>query len=376
MGNLKTGIVGCGHVSTAYLELASQFRGYEIVACADLNRAAAEGQASDHGCKAMSVDELMADSSIDIVINLTVPAAHFEVTQRALRAGKHVYSEKPYVLSLEEGVALKSLADANQLRIGSAPDTFLGGAHQRARELVDAGAVGQIVGGSCYYHSHGMETWHPNPDFFYQPGGGPVLDMGAYYVSHLVQLIGPVKRVVAMSSRPFDTRTISSEPRAGETIPVDVDTTINAILEFEQGAQITFASSWDVWSSENNLIELHGTEKSMFLPDPNHFGGDIKIKDAETEETVEPLSVLSSPNHMNANGELSTNYRGIGLADMAVAIEEGREHRCNSELALHVIDVLMSMLHAAKTGVSENISTSCKRPEPLTDEQAQELVVT
>lgn len=374
MENLKAGIVGCGNISTAYLELAKQFEGYDIVACADLNQALADSQAEQFGCRSLSVDDMMADDDVDIIINLTVPAAHYTVSRTAILSGKHVYSEKPFVLSLSEGTELNELADKRGVRIGSAPDTFLGGAHQRARELVDNGTVGQIVGGSCYFQSHGMEHWHPNPDFFFQPGAGPILDMGAYYVSNLVQLIGPVSRVVAMASKPFETRTISSEPRAGETIPVDVATTVNAILEFEQGAQITLCASWDVWASNNNLIELHGTEKSMFLPDPNHFGGDIVVKDSDSEESVSPLGVLSSLNYENANGDMTSNYRGIGLADMAMAIKEGREHRCNCDLALHVMDTLMSILRSAETGSFVSLSTTCQRPLALPDNLASALV--
>lgn len=374
MSELRVGIIGCGNISTAYLTLASQFAGYNIVACADINSALAEQQASTFGCRSASVEGLLNDPDIDLVVNLTIPAAHYEVTKAALNAGKHVYSEKPYVLSFEQGIELRDLADAKKLRIGSAPDTFLGGSHQTARSIIDAGDVGDIVGGSCYFYSHGMEDWHPQPDFFYQPGGGPVLDMGAYYISNLVQLIGPVKRVMAMSSKPQSQRTISSEPRAGEVIDVNVQTTVNAIMEFEQGAQITFGSSWDVWSSENNLIELHGTKQSMVIPDPNHFGGDVKLNDGETEKVLPPMKVLSTPNLEDASGVLKSNYRGIGLADMAVAISQGRDHRCSGELALHVIEVMLSILASAESGQSETISTRCVRPEALPDAAAQLLL--
>ncbi len=374
MSELKVGIVGCGNISTAYLTLASQFAGYTIVACADINSALAQQQASAFGCRSASVEDLLSDPDIDLVVNLTIPAAHYEVTKAALNAGKHVYSEKPYVLSFEQGIELRDLADAKKLRIGSAPDTFLGGSHQTARSIIDAGDVGDIVGGSCFFYSHGMEDWHPQPDFFYQPGGGPVLDMGAYYISNLVQLIGPVKRVMAMSSKPQSQRTISSEPRAGEVIEVNVQTTVNAIMEFEQGAQITFGSSWDVWSSENNLIELHGTKQSMVIPDPNHFGGNVKLSDGETEKVLPPFKVLSTPNLEDASGVLKSNYRGIGLADMAVAISQGRDHRCSGDLALHVIEVMLRILASAESGQSETISTRCVRPEALPDAAAQRLL--
>jgi len=371
---LNVGIIGCGNISEAYLTLAPQFAGYKITACADINTTLADERAAEFDCRSMGVDELLSDSTIDLVVNLTVPNAHFEVTRNAVLAGKHVYSEKPYVLSLEQGVELRKLSNEQQVRIGSAPDTFLGGAHQRARDLVDSGEIGKIVGGSCYFYSHGMEDWHPHPDFFYQPGGGPVLDMGPYYVSSLIQLLGPVKQVMAMASKPFPKRTISSEPRAGEQIDVDVQTTYNAILEFEQGAQITFGSSWDVWSSENNLIEIHGTLKSMVVPNPNHFGGEVRVNDGSDERSFEPFEILSKPNHPDANDVLTSNYRGIGLADMAVAIADGREHRCNGDLALHVVDTLMCIERSAESGKLEKTTTTCNRPEALPDSVAKTLV--
>jgi len=373
---LNVGIIGCGNISEAYLTLASQFAGYEISAVADINTALADERAAEFNCRSMSVDDLLGDNTIDLVVNLTVPSAHFEVTRNAVLAGKHVYSEKPYVLSLEQGTELRNLSGEQKVRIGSAPDTFLGGSHQRARDLIDSDEIGKIVGGSCYFYSHGMEDWHPSPDFFYQPGGGPVLDMGPYYVSNLIQFLGPVKQVMAMANKPFGKRTISSEPRAGEQIDVNVQTTYNAILEFDQGAQITFGSSWDVWSSENNLIEIHGTKKSMVVPNPNHFGGEVRVSDGNNEQSFDPFDVLSKPNLADSHGVLKSNYRGIGLADMAVAITEGREHRCNGDLALHVIDVLVCIESSAASGELKKTTTTCKRPEALPDSVAKMLVNT
>jgi len=371
---LNVGIIGCGNISAAYLELASQFAGYKITACADIDRSLADDRAAEFGCRSMNVAELLKDNSIDLVVNLTVPNAHFDVTRDAVLAGKHVYSEKPYVLSLEQGEELRKLSTEQNVRIGSAPDTFLSGAHQRTRELVDAGEIGKIVGGSCYFYSHGMEDWHPHPDFFYKPGGGPVLDMGPYYVSYLIQLLGPVRQVVAMASKPFPKRTISSEPRAGEQIDVDVQTSYNAILEFGQGAQIIFGASWDVWSSENSLIELHGTKKSMIVPNPNHFGGEVRVSDGTDEQSYDPFETLSKPNFRDSHGELKSNYRGIGLADMAMAITEGREHRCNGDMALHVIDTLTCIEKSAASGKFMQTTTTCNRPEALPDSVAKTLV--
>ena len=230
MKKMGIGLIGCGNISTAYLQLATQFSSLEMRAVADLDMAIAKTQAEKFNLRALSVPDLLASSDIDIVVNLTIPAAHFEVTKQILQAGKHAFSEKPFVLSLEEGEALRKLADETGLRIGSAPDTFLGGAHQLARSLIDQGAIGEVLSGTCHVMSRGMEAWHPNPDFFFQPGGGPVLDLGPYYITNLCQLIGPVKAVSAMASTGLKTRTIGTGPRTGESVPVDTPTTLHALL--------------------------------------------------------------------------------------------------------------------------------------------------
>lgn len=199
---LGVGVIGCGNISAAYMRLAPHFRGIEMRACADVNPDAAKARAEEFGLRQESVDGLLAADDIDIVVNLTIPAAHYEISKRGIDAGKHVYSEKPFVLSVEEGKALAALAKEKGVRLGSAPDTFLGGAHQLARHLIDSGAIGKVVSGTCHVMSHGMEHWHPNPDFFFKPGAGPVLDVGPYYVTNLIQLVGPVKRVCALASTP------------------------------------------------------------------------------------------------------------------------------------------------------------------------------
>ncbi len=375
MDDMKVGVIGCGNISTAYMQLAPMFAGFTITACADINPIAAQRQALEFDCQAKSIDELLADPAIGLVINLTIPAAHYRVSEQILLAGKHVYSEKPYVLSTAEGKALRKLAKGKGLQIGSAPDTFLGGAHQAARQCIDDGTVGQIVGGSCYFQSPGMEGWHPDPDFFYQPGGGPILDMGAYYISNLVQFMGPVQRVVAMSSKPFATRTISSEPRAGQAIAVEVDTSVRAILEFHQGAQVSFAASWDVRAHEHNCMELYGTKGTLYVPDPNRFGEPVRFSDGETENQIAPLQVVGAENFEDLDGGLIANYRGVGLADMVAAIHEGRPHRCNGDLALHVIDVMTSILHSAESGQFVTLETSCERPAALGDDAARSLMV-
>ncbi len=372
---LGVGIVGCGNISATYFNYAPLFRGIRVVACADIDPAAAGARAAEFGVTAAGVDELLGDPAIDLVINLTIPDAHFRVTKAALEAGKHVYSEKPLVLTLEEGETLRALAREKGLAIGSAPDTFLGGAHQHARAAIDEGMVGRIVAGTCHVMSHGMEHWHPNPDFFFKPGAGPVLDIGPYYVANLINLIGPVKRVAALASMASPTRTITSQPRAGETITVETPTNIHALLEFEQGATITLSASWDVWAHRHAPMELYGTEGSIFLPDPNFFGGKVEVGQhdgaiAPLEEWEHPLGI---PNQQHKQGMMA-NYRTAGLADMALAIVEGRDPRCSLDRALHGIDVMTSILKSGAGHCFVELSTTCTRPAALGVEEARALL--
>lgn len=375
-GILGVGIIGCGNISTSYLRLAPLFRGIEVRAVADLNMDAARARAEEFGTKALSVDDLLASDEIDIVVNLTIPDAHFAITRRILEAGKHAYSEKPVVLSLEEGEKLRALAMEKGLRIGSAPDTFMGGSHQMARALIDEGAVGSIIAGTCHVMSHGMESWHPNPDFFFLPGAGPMLDIGPYYVTNLLQLLGPVRRVAALTSAPDKERTITSQPRAGQTVPVKTPTNIHALLEFEQGATITLSTSWDVWAHRHGHMELYGQKGSLFLPDPNFFGG--TLEKAGEDGVITPVEMWDHP-FCEPNQELDTNpranYRTAGLCDMALAILDGRPHRCSFEMALHAIDVMTSALTSGETGSFVDLTTQCERPAALTPDAARALMI-
>lgn len=373
--NLRVGVIGCGNISAAYIKLAPLFRGIEMRACADIDPSAAKARAQEFGLRAESVKNLLAADDIDIVVNLTIPAAHYEVSRAILEAGKHVYSEKPFVLALDEGLELGRLARKKGLRIGSAPDTFLGGAHQFARSLVDSGKIGTITSGTCHVMNHGMESWHPNPDFFFKRGGGPVLDLGPYHVSNLVQLIGPVARVAAFANMPRKERIIASEPRRGEKIVVETPTTIHALLEFANGATVTFNASWDVWAHGHAPIELYGEKGTLYVPDPNFFGGKVSYTDEAVPVTSppdwpHPLAVL---NQDAPSGKLA-NYRAIGLADMAVAILEDRPQRCSEEFALHVIDVLAGILEAAEAGKVVSMRTNCERPAALGVEEAKALM--
>jgi predicted dehydrogenase len=372
---LGVGIIGCGNISTTYFSLAPLFRGLKVVACADLNPAAAEARAAEYGVKAQTIDDLLANPEVDIVVNLTIPDAHYPVSKRILEAGKHVYSEKPLVLSLEQGEDLRAIAKAKGLSVGCAPDTFLGGSHQLARAFIDKGGIGRVTSGTCHVMSPGMEMWHPNPDFFFLPGGGPILDLGPYYIANLINLIGPVKRVAALTSMANETRTITSQPRNGEVIPVKTPTNIHALLEFQNGATITLSASWDVWSHRHANTELYGTEGSLYVPDPNFFGGVVEASGRNKD--IQPLEAWDHPfgrNNQESPQGPRANYRTAGLADMAVAILEGRDARCSLERTLHGVDVMVSILKSGETGEFVTLSTTCTQPAALGIDEAQALL--
>lgn len=370
------GILGCGNISTTYFTLSPLFRGLKILACADLNRSAAELRAEEHeGVRAQSIEELLANDEIDVIVNLTVPAAHFAVSKAILESGKHVYSEKPLVLSLEEGETLRRIAHERNLYVGCAPDTFLGGSHQLARKYIDDGNIGRITAGTCHVMSPGMEMWHPNPDFFFLPGGGPILDLGPYYIANLINLVGPVKRVGALTSMASKTRTITSQPRNGEVIPVETPTNIHALLEFVNGATITLSASWDVWSHRHGNMELYGTDGSIFVPDPNFFGGNVEAsgrnKDIKLLEAWEhPFGVANQESPQGPRA----NYRTAGLADLVAALGSGRDARCSLDRALHGIDVMTAILRSGEEGQFIELSTTCTRPEALGIDEALALL--
>jgi len=372
---LGVGIIGCGNISTTYFSLSPLFKGLKVLACADINAQAAKQRAEEYGVVAQTIEELLANDEIDVVVNLTIPDAHYPVSKAALEAGKHVYSEKPLVLSLEQGEDLRRVAKEKGLSVGCAPDTFLGGAHQLARKFIDDGGIGRITSGACYVMGPGMEMWHPNPDFFFLPGGGPILDMGPYYIANLINLIGPVKRVGAMTSMASETRTITSQPRSGETIPVKTPTTIQALLEFVSGATVTLTASWDVWSHRHANMELYGTDGSLYVPDPNFFGGVVEASGRDKD--IKALEAWDHPfgkfNQESPNGPRA-NYRTAGLADMAMALIEGRDARCSLDRTLHGVDIMTSILKSGAEGRFVDLTTTCTQPAALGIEEAQALL--
>jgi len=371
------GIMGAGNISAAYLKLAPLFRNLEVRGIADIKPEAAKSRADEFKVRAQTPDELLKNSEIDVIVNLTIPSTHFSVSKDILSAGKHAYSEKPFVLSVEEGIQLKALADEHKLKVGSAPDTFLGGAHQQARAIIDSGKVGKIASGTMHVLSRGMEHWHPNPDFFFQPGGGPILDLGPYYITDLISLVGPVKRVTAFTGMARAEREVTAEgPFKGTFVKVGTPTTIHAVLEFMNGALITLGASWDVSSHGHHNIELYGTEGTVYVPDPNFFNGDVVITDrAGTKEKVTPWEhPFGVPNWGLDTPNPRANYRNAGLADMMDSVETGRAARCGLDVALHAVDVMTSILRAGETGQVITLSTTCARPEALDPAAARALL--
>lgn len=356
---LGLGIIGCGVISDIYLQNIALFPQLALRAVADLRAEAARAKAAAHGIDALTPEALLARDDIDLVLNLTVPAAHLEVGLAALTAGKHVYSEKPLAVSLADARLLADTAAARGLRLGCAPDTILGGAHQTARALLDAGRIGRPVAGTATLMLAGHERWHPNPDFYYQgPGAGPLFDMGPYYITAMVNLLGPVRRVAALASRAHDSRLIATGPRAGQPVAVDAQTHVAGVMEFAEGPLIQIVTSFDVQAHGHAPLELYGTEGSMLIPDPNRFDGTVAL----SGEGWQPQPTR----HAHGDG----NYRGLGLADMAEAILQGRPHRASGDLALHVLEVIASLLASAETGRAISLSTSCARPEALAEDTA------
>ena len=351
----KLGIIGCGNISGIYCQAGTKLHNIEVVACADLDHARARAKAEEYGIKALTVAELLKDPEIEIIINLTIPAAHAEVAKTVLKAGKSVYNEKPLSTTREGAKALLKLAAQKGLRVGCAPDTFLGGGLQTCRKLIDDGWIGQPVAAAAFMKGHGPDAWHPNPEFFYQAGGGPMFDMGPYYLTALTTILGPVVRVCGSARASFPHRTLTNETRYGEKIPVEIPTHIAGVLDFQSGVVGTLTTSFDVWSHRLPFIEIYGSEGTLSLPDPNTFGGPILLRRSGVKEWSEvPLAY-----------GYSENSRGIGVADMAAAIKAKRPHRASGELAYHVLDIMHAFHDASATGKYAQLKSTITRPTPL-----------
>jgi predicted dehydrogenase len=364
MNPLRIGIVGCGNISGIYLKNLASYRSTEVVACADLDIDRAKQVGAEHGIFGMSTEDLIARDDIDLILNLTVPKAHAQVSINALNAGKHVYNEKPLAISREDGKTMLQLAASKGLRVGCAPDTFLGGGIQTCRALIDKGVIGEPVGSHAFMLCHGHESWHPSPEFYYEQGGGPMFDMGPYYLTALINLMGPIKRISGSTRITFPQRTITSEPKRGKTIEVETPTHIAGIMDFASGAIGEITTSFDVWHNQLPCISIYGTEGSMIVPDPNGFGGEIYFRRrSDSEWELQPLS----------HG-FAENSRGLGVLDMAHSIASGQPHRASGELANHVLDAMHAFDESSKAGRHVLLSTTTPQPAPLQpDSYADEI---
>jgi predicted dehydrogenase len=343
---LRVGIVGLGNISRQYLDTLPRLPGVEVVAVADQDPAR-----SVEGVPLLTPADLYAADDVQLVLNLTTPAAHAPVALAAVAAGKHVYGEKPLALSTVEARTVLDAAAAAGVRLGCAPDTVLGTGVQTARQLIDTGSVGTPVAATAFMTTPGHERWHPAPEFYYQPGGGPLLDMGPYYLSALVTLLGPVRRVTGMTSTPRATRTNLQ----GTPFPVSVATHVTGTLEHEGGAISTLLMSFDIWAAALPRIEVYGTEGSVSVPDPNEFAGPVSVYRPDAPQWTQ---VPESAGYRAAG-------RGCGVADLAAALAAGTPHRASGELAYHVLDVMESLLEAANRGETVQVTSTCDRPPPV-----------
>ena len=372
---MRVGIIGCGNISETYFECQNLFNNFNVVACADINIEAAKKSAEKYNVNAFSVDDILSSEDVDLIINLTIPAAHKEIIIKSLNAGKHCFSEKPLAMSFSEGLEISDLANSKNLYVGCAPDTFLGAAGQKARSLIEDNKIGNVGLGTFNLMSHGMEHWHPNPDFFFKPGAGPVFDVGVYYITQLVNLIGPIKSISSLSGTATPERIITSEPRNGEKIKVETPTTLMGTLEFHNNAKIQFFCSWDVWKHKHSTIELYGLEGSMIVPDPNFFSGDILISHKEEDWQIinNDKMLLGIPNKTDNNGSKIANYRGIGLSDMIDAIHNQRHSRCSLDLAVHVLEAMEGIIKSSEDRVIYNMKTNPSQPDFLDDSEVVKL---
>ncbi len=352
---LRIGVVGVGKISEQYFAEIPKLPNLALVAVSDVNADRAQAVAGEQGVEALSVDQLLRDDRIDAVLNLTIPAAHVEIGLGALAEGKHVFAEKPLGLNTTEAAELLRVADEAGLRVGSAPDTVLGTGVQTARNLLDAGRIGEPIGAAAHWWAPGHEAWHPAPEFYYQPGGGPLLDMGPYYLTTLVTMFGPVTAVAGSAMRSDRPRTVATGPLQGKAIAVSIDTHVSAILHHASGVSSTITVSFEVWASRTPKIEVYGTQGTISVADPNRFSDPTEVWTVEEPEwKVAPES-----------GGYADTGRGVGLADMARAIETGRPHRASGELAFHVLDIMEAILVAGRERRVVVLTSGAERPESV-----------
>ena len=374
---LKVGLIGCGHISETYFRSKTYFNNINIVTCADINIEAANKCAQEYNIQAKNVDDLLADKEIDIILNLTNPISHYETIKKTLLSNKHSYCEKPLSITFEQGKELVELANSKKLYLGNAPDTFLGGGGQLTKKIIDSGEVGDIKLGNFFFAFPGVQSWHPNPEPWFIEGGGPVLDMGPYYYTMLVNLLGPAKNIKAYATTVSKYRSIGEGTKKGKEFKVEVPTSYHIIIEFNNNAIVQGFLSFDVINHQTNFMEFYGTKGSIIGPDPNMFGGPIKVslteggnwKDYSTEEMhLGKINIFNESGRSNES-PTNANYRGVGLSDMIFSIENDCEHRCNEKLILHVLDMLDTTIQSAKKLSTLNLRTTCSKTKQFTESE-------
>lgn len=377
MKPVKVGVIGCGDICDVYFKNIAKFENLEAYACADLLLDRAQKKAEAYGCKAMTVDEIISNPEVEVILNLTIPAAHHDIDMAALQAGKHVYSEKPLSITMEDGQEILDLAKKKNLLVGCAPDTFLGARMQTMRKMIDDGWIGKPVAATAFMTCHGHENWHPNPVFHYKIGAGPLFDMGPYYVTALIALLGPAKRLCGITSKSFEKRFITSQPLAGQYIDVEVPTHVSGSIEFQNGSVATLVTSFDIWDSNLPRLEIYGTEGTISMTDPDPlagpdiFHGVTKFRrkdqadwydlpyDLPRKEEATPWATIPSCYDYNENS------RALGLADMARAIRNGGKFRANGEMASHALEIMLGLYESSEKGAYYTLKSTCDLPEPM-----------
>lgn len=371
------GLIGCGNIAETYFRSQEYFNNIKFISCADIYEEASKKCAKENSIKSQTVDELLSNPDIDVVLNLTIPQSHYEVSKKTLLANKHSYSEKPLSIFFEEGKELVEIAKSKNLYLGNAPDTFLGGGGQLARHKIDNGEIGEILTGNFIFAFPGVQTFHPNPESWFLEGGGPVIDMGPYFFTTLVNLLGPAKNVRARGKKFTDQREYQVGPKKGQMFNVEILTSVMFDIEFHNDAIIQGFISFDVANHGRNHMELYGTRGSMIVPDPNMFGGPVitsKELGSEWNKYFVEDKHLGKTNIINSSvrsneAPKQANYRGVGLSEMIYSIENNLEHRCNGELALHVLELIESTIISAETSTEVRLQTTCKKPLPFTEDQ-------
>ena len=379
----NVGLIGCGHIAETYFRAHKYFNNFKIIKCADINKNAANKCAKINKIKAVSIKELLIDKNIDIILNLTIPAAHYTVAKRSLTFGKHVYSEKPLAINFKDGKKLIQLAKKKKLYLGNAPDTFLGGGMQKSRALLDKKIIGKVIFGNAIFAYPGIQSYHPNPEsWFAKKGGGPVIDMGPYYLTALVNLLGPAKEVLSQSSKGKEKRVIGVGPKKGKKFKVECPTTYFSTIKFLNGTVIRLTLSFDVISHLRNHIELYGDKGSMIVPDPNMFGGSVLIskklgsdwKNFKTNHmSLGKINIRSQSSRANES-PTNANYRGVGLSEMITAIQNGKVHKCNGDLSLHVLSIIDAIHNSAKKHKKMKIKYLCKKPAIFSQKEIKSII--